>query len=170
MRRVLVSSSPSSSSSSSVSPRKSPTIVLWHLNPIHILIVILLSKGTMGPAAAREDPQETWLSESQISWCGEFARRWSVKRPAEHRLAIANPISQHRLASHLSRSTVQGAMVHGECRLLFFVFLLLYYRSIIYSIWYRFRTKGRVCGIMFRLPIVIINGKRRRWCCFSFQP
>lgn len=70
--------------------------------------------GTMGPAAAREDPQETWLSESQISWCGEFARRWSVKRLAEHRLAVTNPISQHRFASHLSGSAVQRAVVHGE--------------------------------------------------------
>lgn len=88
----------------------------FHTQQFCLLLLTFYSllEGTMGPAAAWENPQETWLPKSQIPGCGKFSRRWSLERLTKYRIAIPNPIPKHRLTSHLSGSALQGAVVHGE--------------------------------------------------------
>lgn len=59
--------------------------------------------GTMGPATAWENSQETWLQwrlqPSEISKLSEFTPGRSTYAPEKHRITISDSISQHRFTS-----------------------------------------------------------------------
>lgn len=103
-------------------------LMLWCLL-IHLLIslgIFLLSFacmnimhiGTMGPATAWENSQETWLQwgvqPNQISRLSEFTPSRFTCAAEKLRITISNSISQHRFTSQLFGSSLQGAMVSGK--------------------------------------------------------